>query len=239
VLLDVDLAELYGVETKRLNEQVRRNISRFPADFMFQLDEVEYAGLRSQFATSSSQVFSEKEGGMEKAHVDLLRIERSIRLIRGDKVILDEDLSELYGVETKNLIKAVKRNLDRFPADFMFQLTNQEFADLRFQTGTSSQWGGRRTSPYAFSEQGVAMLSSVLHSPRAIQVNVEIMRTFVRLRRILASHADLAERLEALEQKYDAQFRVVFDAIRQMMQPAEKGRKEIGFKVEEDGAAYV
>lgn len=139
----------------------------------------------------------------------------------------------------KNLIKAVKRNIDRFPADFMFQVTNQEFADLRFQSGTSSQWGGRRTPPYAFSEQGVAMLSSVLHSPRAIQVNVEIMRTFVRLRRLLASHADLAEKLELLEQRYDAQFRMVFDAIRQMMQLQEKGRKGIGFRVEEEGAAYL
>jgi phage regulator Rha-like protein len=176
---------------------------------------------------------------METVAIDQLRIERSIRLIRGDKVILDEDLAELYGVETKNLIKAVKRNLDRFPADFMFQLTNQEFANLRFQSGTSSQWGGRRTPPYAFSEQGVAMLSSVLHSPRAIQVNVEIIRTFVRLRRLLATHADLAERLEALEEKYDAQFKVVFDAIRQMMKPEENRRKSIGFKVEEEGAAYL
>jgi hypothetical protein len=112
----------------------------------------------------------------------------------------------------------------------MFQLTNQEFKDLKSQFATSSQWGGRRTPPYAFSEQGVAMLSSVLHSPRAVQVNIEIMRTFVRLRRLLASHADLAERLEELEQKYDAQFRVVFDAIRQMMTPEEKGRKGIGFQ---------
>jgi len=176
---------------------------------------------------------------METVAIDQLRIERSIRLIRGEKVILDEDLAELYGVETKNLIKAVKRNLDRFPADFMFQVTNQGFANLRFQSGTSSQWGGRRTPPYAFSEQGVAMLSSVLHSPRAIQVNVEIIRTFVRLRRLLATHADLAERLEALEEKYDAQFKVVFDAIRQMMKPEENRRKSIGFKVEEEGAAYL
>lgn len=176
---------------------------------------------------------------MDTIQVDLLRIERSIRLIRGDKVILDEDLAELYGVETKNLIKAVKRNVDRFPADFMFQLTNQEFANLRFQTGTASQWGGRRTPPYAVSEQGVAMLSSVLHSQCAVRVNIEIMRTFVRLRQILASHADLAVRLDALEQKYDAQFRVVFDAIRQMMQPQEKGRKAIGFRVEEEGEAYL
>jgi len=176
---------------------------------------------------------------MEEMQFDLLRIERSIRLIRGDKVILDEDLAELYGVVVKRLNEQVRRNITRFPADFMFQLTNQEFKDLKSQFATSSVWGGRRTPPYAFSEQGVAMLSSVLHSPRAIQVNVEIMRTFVRLRRMLASHADLAEKLEALEQKYDAQFRVVFDAIRQMMQPEEKGRKEIGFKVEEEGAAYL
>jgi hypothetical protein len=175
---------------------------------------------------------------MEKMQVDLLRVERSIRMIRGDKVILDEDLAELYGVETKNLIKAVKRNLDRFPADFMFHLTNQEFANLRFQSGTSSQWGGRRTAPYAFSEQGVAMLSSVLNSPRAVQVNIEIMRTFVRLRQMLASHAELAESLEALEQKYDAQFRIVFDAIRQLMQPQVKERKEIGFMVKEGALAY-
>jgi hypothetical protein len=124
---------------------------------------------------------------------DLIRVERAIRIIRGDKVILDEDLAELYGVETKNLIKAVQRNIDRFPADFMFQLTSQEFKDLRFQFGTASQWGGRRTPPYAFSEQGVAMLSSVLHSKRAVQVNIEIMRTFVRLRKLLASNAELAE----------------------------------------------
>jgi hypothetical protein len=176
---------------------------------------------------------------MNKMQVDLLRVERSIRLIRGDKVILDEDLAELYGVETKQLIRAVKRNLDRFPADFMFQLTNHEFTILRCQIGTSSQWGGRRRPPYAFSEQGVAMLSSVLNSPRAVQVNIEIMRTFVRLRRMLASHAELAERLESLEQKYDAQFKIVFDAIRQLMQPPAKERKEIGFKVEEDVAFYL
>lgn len=175
---------------------------------------------------------------MEREDVDLLRIERSIRLIRGDKVILDEDLAELYGVEVKRLNEQVRRNITRFPADFMFQLTNQEFKDLKSQFATTSDWGGRRIPPYAFSEQGVAMLSSVLHSPRAIQVNVEIMRTFVRLRRLLASHADLADRLEALEQKYDAQFRVVFDAIRQMMQPEGKGSKAIGFRVEEEGAVY-
>jgi ORF6N domain len=170
--------------------------------------------------------------------IDLVRVERSIRFIRGDKVILDIDLAELYGIETRQLIQAVKRNLDRFPADFMFQLTNQEFKDLKSQSATSSQWGGRRTPPYAFSEQGVAMLSSVLHSPRAVQVNIEIMRTFVRLRRILASHADLAERLEQLERKYDDQFRVVFDAIRQLMKPEVPDKGSIGFKVKEDAGIY-
>ena len=170
--------------------------------------------------------------------IDLSRVERSIRFIRGDKVILDEDLAVLYGIETKKLVQAVKRNFDRFPPDFMFQLTNQEFKDLRSQYVTASQWGGRRTPPYAFSEQGVAMLSSVLHSPRAVQVNIEIMRTFVRLRRILASHADLAERLESLEQKYDEQFRVVFDAIRQLMSTDAVEKESIGFKVKEEVGAY-
>jgi hypothetical protein len=175
--------------------------------------------------------------GMEM-QVDLIRVERSIRLIRGDKVILDEDLAELYGVETKKLVQAVKRNSERFPADFMFQLTNQEFKDLKSQSAITSQWGGRRTPPYAFSEQGVAMLSSVLHSPRAVQVNIEIMRTFVRLRQMLASHADLAERLESLEQKYDEQFRSVFDAFRQLMSPDAVDKESIGFKVKEEAGAY-
>ena len=127
--------------------------------------------------------------------------------------------------------RAVKRNPDRFPEDFTSQLTDQEFENLRCQFGTSRGWGGRRYPPYAFTEQGVAMLSSVLHSPRAIQVNVEIMRTFVRLRRMLASHAELARKLEALEKKYDRHFKVVFDAIRQLMEPP-PGRKKgrIGFK---------
>lgn len=176
---------------------------------------------------------------MEKMQVDLLRVERSIRMIRGDKVILDEDLAELYGVEVKRLNEQVRRNISRFPADFMLQLTNQEFKDLKSRFATASVWGGRRTAPYAFSEQGVAMLSSVLNSPRAVQVNIEIMRTFVRLRQMLASHAELAESLEALEQKYDAQFRIVFDAIRQLMQPQVKERKEIGFKVKEGVLAYL
>jgi phage regulator Rha-like protein len=159
------------------------------------------------------------------------RIERSILLIRGHKVILDADLAALYGVETKQLIRAVKRNLPRFPDDFMFQLKEEEFENLRFHFGTSSQWGGRRYAPYAFTEQGVAMLSSVLRSKRAIQVNIEIMRAFVRLRQILASNKELAKRLDELEKKYDAQFKIVFDAIRQLMAPPEQKppKRRIGF----------
>ena len=125
------------------------------------------------------------------------RIERSILLIRGHKVMLDTDLAALYGVETGQLVRAVKRNISRFPHDFMFQLSKDEFENLRCHFGTSSQWGGRRYPPYAFTEQGVAMLSSVLKSRRAVQVNIEIMRTFVRLRRILASNANLARKLDA------------------------------------------
>jgi len=168
------------------------------------------------------------------------RIERSILLIRGHKVMLDADLAALYGVETRQLVRAVKRNISRFPHDFMFQLSKDEFENLRCHFGTSSQWGGRRYPPYAFTEQGVAMLSSVLKSRRAVQVNIEIMRTFVRLRRMLASHADLARKLEALEKKYDAQFKVVFDAIRQLMMPPEPElpKKRIGFLVEEPYVPY-
>ena len=152
-----------------------------------------------------------------------------IVMLRGERVLLDADLAELYGVETKLLNRAVKRNRDRFPDDFMFQLTGEEAGNLRYQNGTSS-WGGRRYLPQAFTEQGVAMLSSVLHSKRAVMVNIEIIRAFVRLRRILATHADLARKLAALEKKYDAQFKSVFDAIRELMTPPEPPRKRrIGF----------
>ena len=169
------------------------------------------------------------------------RIENSILLIRKEKVILDEDLAFLYGVSTKVLIQAVKRNIDRFPPDFMFQLGKEEFASLRSQFVTSkrkSARGGRRYPPYAFTEQGVAMLSSVLNSPRAVKVNIEIMRAFVRLRKILTSHVYLARKLEALEKKYDAQFRGVFEAIRQLMAPPAAPQKKIGFQIKEKRAAY-
>lgn len=131
--------------------------------------------------------------------------------------MLDRDLSQLYGVSTKVFNQAVRRNKDRFPPDFMFQLTIQEFRSLRSQIVTSNKRGGRRYRPYAFTEQGVAMLSSVLRSKRAVQVNIEIMRAFVRLREMIESHKDLARKLEALEKRYDAQFKVVFDAIRELM----------------------
>lgn len=158
------------------------------------------------------------------------RIEQRILLIRGEKVILDADLAALYSVETKILNQAVKRNLARFPDDFMFQLTAEEFSNLRSQSVTSS-WGGRRTPPYAFTEQGIAMLSSVLRSDRAVMVNVQIVRTFVRLRRMLSENAELARKLAALERKYDEQFKVVFDAIRSLMDPSNVEPQRMGFHV--------
>jgi hypothetical protein len=163
--------------------------------------------------------------------VPVERIEGVIYLIRGEKVMLDEDLAELYGVETRVLVQAVKRNIERFPDDFMFQLSSAEFANLRSQIVTPS-WGGRRSPPYAFTEQGVAMLSGVLRSDRAVLVNVEIMRTFVRLRRMLADNAELSRKLAALERKYDEQFKVVFDAIRALMKAEEKPKRKIGFSTE-------
>jgi len=162
------------------------------------------------------------------------RIEKAILLVRKQKVMLDADLAVLYGVETRVLVQAVKRNIERFPEDFMFQLNREEFAILRSQSVTSSDWGGRRYPPYAFTEQGVAMLSSVLRSQRAIHVNIEIMRAFIRLRQMLASHAELARKLDALEKKYDAQFKEVFEAIRQLMTPPEPKRRAIGFRKGEE-----
>jgi hypothetical protein len=150
--------------------------------------------------------------------------------------MLDSNLAELYGVETKALNRAVRRNPGRFPDDFMFQLTGEEFEGLRFHFGTSNEGrGGRRYTPLAFTEQGVAMLSSVLHSPRAVQVNIAIMRAFVKLREILASHQELAQRLEEMESRYDAQFKAVFDAIEALMQPPDIPRRRIGFRSRETG----
>ena len=191
-----------------------------------------------------------------------LQAERRILLLRSQRVMLDSDLAELYGVETKALNRAVKRNLDRFPEDFAFQLTGEEFEDLRCQFGTTNRSGpialrsqigtsklrkgsghsqsmvtrpgrgGRRYLPYAFTEQGVAMLSSVLRSTRAVQVNIAIMRAFVRLRELLSTHADLARKLAEMERRYDSQFKVVFDAIRQLMTPPDSPKRRIGFNAE-------
>lgn len=145
--------------------------------------------------------------------------------------MLDSDLAELYGVQTFRLNEQVKRNRIRFPHDFMFQLTPEEAKSLTSQFARSKRGrGGRRTLPYAFSEQGVAMLSSVLRSDRAVQVNIAIMRAFVKLRGILASHADLARKLDEMERKYDARFKVVFDALRELMAPPSKPRRRIGFE---------
>jgi hypothetical protein len=165
------------------------------------------------------------------------RIERRVLRLRGHNVMLDEDLAALYRVDVKALNQAVKRNRDRFPSDFMFRLTAAETKSLRSQIVTSKVGrGGRRNAPYAFTEQGVAMLSSVLHSTLAIRVNIEIMRAFVKLRRVLESHGDLASRLDALEEKYDEQFAVVFAAIRKLMTPPKAIRKRIGFRVESPSA---
>ncbi len=160
------------------------------------------------------------------------RVERVI-LLRGLNVLLDEDLAALYGVDVKALNQAVKRNLARFPPDFMFQLTLDEVANSRSQFVTSRSWGGRRHPPRAFTEQGVAMLSGILRSPRAVQVNIEIMRAFVRLRRVLQAHPDLARKLAALESKYDSRSRIVFDAIRRLMATPAKQKRRIGFGPDE------
>lgn len=166
-------------------------------------------------------------------------IERRILLIRGQKVMLDSHLAELYGVETKALKRAVRRNRGRFPHDFMLELTGEEYEILRSQFGTL-RWGEHaKYLPYAFTEQGVAMLSSVLNGKRAVQVNIEIMRAFVRLREILSTHKDLARKLEELEKKYDEQFRVVFEVIRQLMAPPEPPpKRRMGFGVEEPKVKY-
>ncbi len=166
----------------------------------------------------------------QNAIVPTALISQKILFVRGTRVMLDADLARLYGVATKNLNKAVKRNASRFPADFMFQLSSKDLQSLRFQTGTSnSSRGGRRYAPYAFTEQGVAMLSSVLRSARAVQVNVAIMRTFVRLREMLATHEELRRKIDAMEKRYDARFQAVFDTIRQMLETPIPARKPIGF----------
>ena len=166
-----------------------------------------------------------------RALLPVKNIERVVVRFRGHNVMLDSDLAALYEVDVKVLNQSVRRNSGRFPADFMFRLTDREAESLRSQIVTSKIGrGGRRTLPYAFTEQGVAMLSGVLRSPRAIRVNIQIMRAFVRLRLMLESNAQLAKKLDELEGRYDSQFRIVFDTIRQLMAPPLSSRKRIGFR---------
>jgi hypothetical protein len=180
----------------------------------------------------------------DRSLIPLERIERSILMIRGQKVMLDRDLAQLYGVETRALNQAVRRNIDRFPEDFMFRLTREEIMRIS-QFVISSAHPGVKTLKFsknvmAFTEHGVAMLSSVLNSPRAVQVNIQIMRTFAKLREIISLNKDLARRLDELEKKYDAEFKIVFDAIHQLMAPPEPEppKKRIGFLVEEPHVPY-
>ena len=176
---------------------------------------------------------------MTEALTTAERIEQAIRLYQGKKVMLDFDLAALYGVTTRALNRQVQRNRERFPADFMCLIEAQDVTRLMYQIGTSKPGrGGRRKPVLAFTQEGVAMLSSVLRSERAVLVNIEIMRAFVRLRSLLAAHADLARRLDELENRYDEQFRAVFDAIRQLMIPPDPPRKQIGFQVREKRDVY-
>ncbi len=166
----------------------------------------------------------------QNAIVPTALITQKIFFVRGSRIMLDADLARLYGVATKNLNKAGKRNASRFPSDSMFQLSSKDLHSLRFQFGTSNPVrGGRRYAPYAFTEQGVAMLSSVLRSSRAVQVNVAIMRTFVRLREMLATHEELRRKIDAMEKRCDARFQVVFETIRQMLEAPVRVKKPIGF----------
>ena len=170
----------------------------------------------------------------EETELAIEQIGSRILTVRGQNVMVDSDLAELYGVETKTLNRSVSRNLDRFPEDFMFSLTAEEVQSLRYQFGTSNTGrGGRRTLPYAFTEQGVAMLSSVLRSERAVAVNIAIMRAFVGLRRMLLSHQELAWKLVEMESKYDAQFQAVFDAIRQLIETPPTPERRMGFRAED------
>ncbi len=175
-------------------------------------------------------------------------IEKKIMFIRGQKVMLDKDLAKLYNVATRDLNKAVSRNSSRFPKDFMFQLNKEEFNNLKFQSGTSSLrnnktgWGGTRKLPHAFTEQGVAMLSSVLRSERAVQVNILIMRAFIKLREVLSTHKELAQKLKELELKFvghDEQIRDIIEAINQLLTPPEKPKRQIGFQVKEKFVKYA
>ena len=153
--------------------------------------------------------------------------------------MLDRDLAELYNVETKQLKRAVRRNINRFPEDFMFQLTKEEYRSLRSQFGTLKRGAHSKYTPMAFTEQGVAMLSSVLNSDRAIEVNIAIMRAFVKLREMMVTHEDLKRKIESMEKKYDEQFQIVFEAIKQLLTEEDKPKKKIGYTVREKQKAYA
>lgn len=174
---------------------------------------------------------------MNSSIVPIERIEKKIFLIRNQKIMLDSDIAKPYGTETKILNKAVSRNQDRFPKDFMFQLTSEEWSSLKFHSGTSKKGRGeRRFLPYAFTEQGIAMLSSVLNSKRAIQINIQIMRAFVKLREILSTHKELAQKLKKLELKidsHDQQIQTIFEVINQLLTTRKKPIRKIGFTIEE------
>lgn len=174
---------------------------------------------------------------MNSSIVPIERIEKKIFLIRNQKIMLNSDIAKPYGTETKILNKAVSRNQDRFPKDFMFQLTSEEWSSLKFHSGTSKKGrGGRRFLPYAFTEQGIAMLSSVLNSKRAIQINIQIMRAFVKLREILSTHKELAQKLKKLELKidsHDQQIQTIFEVINQLLTTRKKPIRKIGFTIEE------
>ncbi len=179
------------------------------------------------------EIHSNSKAGL----IPVERIEQTIYLLRGQKVLLDRDLANLYNVETRTLNQAVGRNKNRFPEDFMFELTREEIRNLS-QIVISPTF---KHSPrvLAFTEQGVAMLSGLLKSQRAVEVNIAIMRTFVKLRRMLESNTELSKRLDDLESKYDEQFRMVFDAIRELMAPPEPKKNPIGFRVREDDPIYI
>ncbi|MBU1299516.1 MAG: ORF6N domain-containing protein [Bacteroidetes bacterium] len=170
--------------------------------------------------------------------IPIERIEKSILLIRGQKVMIDADLAVLYGIPTKALKQAVKRNIDRFPEDFMFELTSEEKHEVVTNCDHLKKLKFSPYLPYAFTEHGALMLANVLNSEKAVRVSVQIVRTFVRLRQMLASNAELARKLDALEKKYDEQFKVVFEAIRQLLTPPEKPKHKIGFRVEEPKPLY-
>ena len=198
-------------------------------------------GQNSGICARSARTYprTDNKGRTMDSTVPTERITTMIYLIRDQKVMLDRDLASLYGVETKQLKRAVKRNIDRFPGDFMFELTKEELADWRRQFGASNAViMGLRYPPMAFTEQGVAMLSSVLRSSRAIQVNIQIMRAFSRLREMLYGHVELKKKIEAMEKKYDDNFKIVFEAIKQLIETDTRPKKKIGFTVKEKQAAY-